>query len=189
MSLVTAMSGMLDNKAAMEAAEDIMMFEEDYAMEADELIDIMVDGKSPFTSEDAEIDAMEEEDEIEDQINEELEAEDDELFSMESTSGTTSFGKGSANPEGNVSGERRLTNDTLRANAGSVGQKNSSPNPANESFFDMLEDDDYDFANEDYSSPCCEEDEEFDEDADTTDDELGRVSDMLLDDDDFDDED
>ena len=55
MNLATAMYGILDNKIAMESADDMMMFEEDLAMEADMLIDRMVDGESPF-AEDAEID-------------------------------------------------------------------------------------------------------------------------------------
>lgn len=133
MSLITAMSGMLDNTAAMEAAEDMMMFEEDFAMEADELIDIMVDGKVSFADAD-EIDRMDEEDAIEDQINYELETEDRELYGVgvidyDAPDTRVGWRNSSPDPSWNQSGGSRLTHDQLKTRDGSVGQRNSTATP------------------------------------------------------------
>ena len=77
MSLLTGMNDMLKNKAALEAAQDLIDFEEDIALEADELIDTMVDGMA--TSEDIsdDIDEIENEFEEDEAIMNELDSEDD----------------------------------------------------------------------------------------------------------------
>ena len=48
MSLLSGMNGMLDNTAAMEEAMEELLLEDELAMEADELIDEMVDGEDPY---------------------------------------------------------------------------------------------------------------------------------------------
>lgn len=74
MSLLTGMNDILKNEAAMEAADDMLLFEEELALEADEFIDEMVDGED----EEDDIDLMEKEDEEDDDLNEGLDDDEDE---------------------------------------------------------------------------------------------------------------
>lgn len=75
MSLLTGMNDILKNEEAMESANDMLLFEEELALEADEFVDAMVDGDD---EEDDDIDLMEEEDEEDDDLNEGLDDEEDE---------------------------------------------------------------------------------------------------------------
>ena len=54
MSLLSGMNNMLENTIAQEEAFDDMLFYDEIVMEADELIDIMVDGKHPILDEEIE---------------------------------------------------------------------------------------------------------------------------------------
>lgn len=78
MSLLDGMNTLFENKAAMEAASDEAIFEEMLALEADELIDKVVDGKGPFEDE---VSQMVEEDEANEQLNRELDEEDNSIAS------------------------------------------------------------------------------------------------------------
>ena len=79
MSLLSGMNDMMTNQAALEAAEDEIMFMDDIAMEADELIDTMVDAKKINADNDDDIAEMLEEDDEEDEINKELDEEDNSI--------------------------------------------------------------------------------------------------------------
>ena len=148
MSLLHGMNDMLKNDAVLEAAQDEMLFEDEIAMEADELIDIMVDSKSPF---DDEISRMEKEDEIEDEINEELDAEDNSIARANEAAAltgtaflssllldnddpiTTRHGSigdqnGTANYAYNYSDDELDRNDPITTMHGSIGQRDSSAN-------------------------------------------------------------
>lgn len=76
MSLLTGMNDILKNEAAIEAANDMDLFDDELALEADEFIDAMVDGESNYDD----IDLMEEEDEEDDLLNEDLDIADEGLI-------------------------------------------------------------------------------------------------------------
>lgn len=122
MSLLTGMNDMLTNKAALEAAHEMFDFDEDFALEADELIDTMVDGIADASTLDDDIDVMEEELEEDDEINDELESEDN--F-------TDTVGK-SANESAALTGTSFLAslsldkNDPITTKDGSVGSEDST---------------------------------------------------------------
>jgi hypothetical protein len=130
MSLITAMTDMLKNPVAMEAAEDIAMFEEELAMEADEFIDAIVDGVGQFEY-DAEIEQMAEEDTFEDEINAELEEEDNSISSHSKDTKNDKVGDTKATPdhEGNQSGATKTTKHDIKTENGSMGQKSASADP------------------------------------------------------------
>lgn len=79
MSLLTGMNDILKNDAAIEAANDMALFDDELALEADEFIDAMVDGEDVYEHPD-EIDLMEEEDEEDDLLNEDLDIADEGLI-------------------------------------------------------------------------------------------------------------
>lgn len=133
MSLLSSMDDMLRNDAAMEVAEEMMSFNEDIVMEADDLIDAMVDGVDPLGS-DPEIDRLEDEYEMCEEIDRELDEEDNEMAGVGAVGKDckdTVVGQQNSdpNPEGNESGAKRDTNDPTTTKNGSIGQKNSSANP------------------------------------------------------------
>lgn len=135
MSLLNGMNGMLTNEAAMEAATEDLLFEMEYALEADELIDVMVDGKD-------EISEMVDEDEEEDELNQELDAEEccealtgqaflDSLNLDNDDPITTkngSIGQQDSAPsfDKNFSDELDDNNDPIKTENGSIGQKDSA---------------------------------------------------------------
>ena len=128
MSLLNGMNDMLANKAAMEAANDIALFEEDFAMEADETIDAMVDG---------EIEELIEEDEDEDEIIGELDDEDNSIASAnesavdpEATKPGSIGASSVASSKDNFTSTVKDTNDPITTKPGSIGA-NSSANPEN----------------------------------------------------------
>ena len=119
MSLLNGMNSMLTNELAMEAAVEDYLFEMEYAMEADELIDVMVDGKD-------EISKMVDEDEEEDEINQELDAEG----CCEALTGKAFLDSLILN-----------TNDPITTKNGSIGQQDSAPS-FDKNFSDEFEDND-----------------------------------------------
>ena len=150
MSLLSGMNDMLTNKAALEAAQDMFDFDEDLALEADELIDTMIDGMD-------DIDAMEAELEEEDEINDELESEDNftdtvgdsanESAALTGTAflsslildtddpiktkdGSVGSEDGTATHKDNFSAEADDNNDPIKTKDGSVGSDGSA-NPDN----------------------------------------------------------
>ena len=155
MSLLSGMNNMTTNQEAMEAALDMELFEDEIAMEADELIDTMVDGKD-------EIAELIEEDEMEDEINEELEEEDNSIASASEAAALTGDSflnalnldtndpiktkAGSLGPESsaatfaeNFSFEAEDNNDPISTKPGSIGQQTSAAN-FEKNFFEELED-------------------------------------------------
>ena len=122
MSLLSGMNDILTNKVAMKEAQEMFDFELELALEADELIDTMVDGMANASDFDDEIDKMEDELEEEDEINKEIDSEDN--F-------TNVVGK-SANEAAALTGTSFLSylildkDDPIKTKAGSVGTDNSA---------------------------------------------------------------
>ena len=122
MSLLSGMNDILTNKVAMEEAQEMFDFELELALEADELIDTMVDGMANASDFDDEIDKMEDELEEEDEINKEIDSEDN--F-------TNVVGK-SANEAAALTGTSFLSSlildkdDPIKTKAGSVGTEDSA---------------------------------------------------------------
>ena len=119
MSLLTGMNSMFENTAAMEAANDELIFEEMLALESDDLIDTLADGIGPY--DDADLDAMVDDDLDDDELDEEVEAE--ECGDL--------IGKGACEAAaltGNafLSHLVRDTNDPIKTKAGSIGQQSSA---------------------------------------------------------------
>lgn len=148
---------MLTNKAALEAAQDMFDFEEDLALEADELIDTMVDGMCSANCFDDEIEEMEEDFEEAEEINDELEDEDnftgtvgksaneaaaltgmsflsslvlDKDDPITTKNGSIGSDDGTANHKDNFSNASRNTTDKNTTKNGAIGA-DSSANPAN----------------------------------------------------------
>ena len=152
MSLLTAMENMLRNDVAIEAAEDEIMFEEDIALEAEEFIDMLVDREYPFEF-DPEIDEMEDIYAEEDAIDEELDAEDNnmgELGGIDEDGKDTVVGQQNStpNPDGNVSGAKLDKNDPIETWNGSIGDKKGTANPeGNQSGAHFMKEDDLETEN------------------------------------------
>lgn len=146
MSLLSAMKK-TSNVAIESYVDDELLFGDEIAMEASELIDTMIDKKHPFGDD---IDEMQREDEMEDEINEELEREDNNIPASEAAALTgnaffksinlndddpikTSNGSigdqnGTANHKDNYSAEADDNNDPITTKNGSIGDQNSTAN-------------------------------------------------------------
>ena len=164
MSLLSGMNDILTNKVAMEEAQEMFDFELELALEADELIDTMVDGMANASDFDDEIDNELEE---EDEINKELDSEDNftnvvgksanEAAALTGTSflsslildkddpiktkaGSVGTEDSAATHKDNFSAEANDNNDPIKTENGSVGQKDSTAkDPVIESAIDELE--------------------------------------------------
>ena len=147
MSLFDAMNGILQNEEAMEIAEEEMMEQDLIAIEADEIIDKMVDGE----------DSDEELDEMEDDLDEADEDDDDaeegckkkaceaasptgasflkslnldEDDPITTKNGSIGDENGAADHETNRSDAKPDTNDPITTKNGSIGQKDSATESA-----------------------------------------------------------
>ena len=146
MSLLTGMNDILKNEAAIEAANDMTLFDEELALEADEFIDAMVDGEGEYEHPD-DIDLIEEEDEEDDLLNEDLDIDDETATEAAALTGqsflqslllnddpiTTKDGSigyqdSAANYKDNYSNSFANDNDAIKTENGSVGQKNTAAN-------------------------------------------------------------
>ena len=143
MSLFDAMNGILQNEEAMEIAEEEMMEQDLIAIEADEIIDKMVDGE----------DSDEELDEMEDDLDEADEDDDDaeegckkkaceaasptgasflkslnldEDDPITTKNGSIGDSNGVADHEGNQSGGKADTDDPITTKNGSIGDENGA---------------------------------------------------------------
>lgn len=148
MSLLTGMNDILKNEAAMEAADDMILFNEELELESDEFIDAMVDGED----EEDDIDLMEEEDEEDDELNEGLDDSNDanecgsaceaEALTGQSflqslllnedpiktKDGSIGFQDSAANYKDNYSNAFSNDNDPIKTENGSIGEKESNAN-------------------------------------------------------------
>ena len=115
MSLLDGMNNLFENKAAMEAATDEAIFEEMIALEADELIDKVVDGKGPFEDE---ISQMVDEDEANEQLNKELDEEDNSIANASEATALTG--------DAFLSSLMKDTDDPITTKPGSIGQQTSA---------------------------------------------------------------
>lgn len=115
MSLLDGMNNLFENKAAMEAATDEAIFEEMIALEADELIDKVVDGKGPFEDE---ISQMVDEDEANEQLNKELDEEDNSIANASEAAALTG--------DAFLSSLMKDTDDPITTKPGSIGQQTSA---------------------------------------------------------------
>ena len=122
MSLLTGMNSMFENTAAMEAANDELIFEEMLALESDDLIDTLADGIGPY--DDVDLDEMVDDDLDDDELDEEVEAEE--------CGDLTGKGACSACEAAALTGNAFLshlvrdTNDPIKTKPGSIGQQSSA---------------------------------------------------------------
>lgn len=127
MSLLSGMQNLFENKVAMEAAENEIIFEEMVALESSEIVDTMVDGEQPFVNDD--ISQMVDEDEEEEEINKELDEEDNSIASN-SNECDNCFGR--AQESAALTGKSFLAsllldnNDPVKTKPGSIGQQDSA---------------------------------------------------------------
>ena len=145
MSLFSAMDGILMNDDALELAEEEMMELDDMAMEADTLIDKMVDGEDS----DDELDEMEDDLDEADDIDDDDDAEEgckkkaceaasptgvsflkslmlDNDDPITTKNGSIGDSNGSADHEGNQSGSSSDTDDPITTKNGSIGDQNGA---------------------------------------------------------------
>ena len=115
MSLLDGMNNLLENKVAMEAAADEAIFEEMVALEADELIDKVVDGKGPFEDE---ISQMVDEDDANEQMYQELDEEDNSIAEASEAAALTG--------DAFLSSLMKDNDDPIITKPGSVGQQSST---------------------------------------------------------------
>lgn len=153
------MNGMLSDEAVMEEANDILDFEEEYALEADDMIDTMVDGEEDdddeFDDEDFEDDFDDEDDDDEDEDEEKeckggkckKEDEADEGCGSKSACEKKSGCKGKAACEADaLVGDDYIkslnldNDDPITTSNGSIGDKNGAAN-FKDNYSDGAEDD------------------------------------------------
>ena len=156
MSLLSGMNNMLENTIAQEEAFDDMLFYDEIVMEADELIDIMVDGKHPILDEEIE-EAID--DDFSDLEDDALEGEILGASEAAALTGTDFFGSlnlnkgdpittkpgsigyqpGTANYRENYSNTVGDNNDPVTTFFGSIGQRSTvAKDPSMESTIDSL---------------------------------------------------
>lgn len=114
MSLLDGMNNLFENKEATEAAAMEAIFDEMIALEADELIDRVVDGKGPFEDD---ISQMVDEDEEDEQLNMELDEEENSIATASEAALTG---------DAFLSSLMLDTNDPIPTKPGSIGQQTSA---------------------------------------------------------------
>lgn len=152
MSLLSGMNNMMTNQAALEAANDELLFMDEITTESDELIDTMVDCKKiNCESDDEDIDQMLEEDDEEDEINQELDDEDNSIAAASEAAvptgsdflrslllddddpitthpGSIGYSDSAATFTSNFSSEFDDDDDHITTDYGSIGSRGSSAN-------------------------------------------------------------